>query len=79
LFSFIFIGEYSFILFLSFLSSIFFFTHLLAFIYFCFVSFFYLWVRRTYARLRYDFLIELSWKGLIFMTLCNYLFYYVLF
>lgn len=79
LFSFIFIGEYSFILFLSILSSIFFFRYLIAFFYFCFISFFYLWVRCTYARLRYDILMELSWRGLVFMTLCNYFFYYVLF
>lgn len=79
LFSFVFIGEYRFILFLSFLSSLFFFNFLLIFFYFCFISFLYLWVRCTYARLRYDFLIDMSWKALIFFTLCDYFFYYVIF
>lgn len=76
LFSFVFIGEYRFILFLSFLSSLFFFNFIFSFLFFCFVSFLYLWVRCTYARLRYDFLINISWKALIFLSLCDYLFYY---
>lgn len=59
-FSFVFIGEYSFILFLSFLRSLFFFNIIFVFFYFCLISFFYLWVRCTYARLRYDFLIDMS-------------------
>lgn len=79
LFSFVFIGEYRFILFLSFLTSLFFFNFCFTFFYFCLVSFFYLWVRCTYARLRYDFLIDISWKALVFLCLCDYFFYYFVF
>lgn len=78
-FSFIFIGEYRFILVLSLVSSVLFFRYIYFFIFFSLVSFFYLWVRCTFARLRYDILIEVSWKGLVFLVISSYLFYFVYF
>lgn len=78
-FSFIFIGEYSFILFLSLVTSLFFFNFVFLYIFFFFVSFFYLWVRCTFPRMRYDFLIDLSWRALVFLVICRYFFYFALF
>lgn len=68
-FSFIFIGEYSSIIVLSFLTAYFFTISFLVVLVVLIVSFFYLWVRTRFPRLRYDFLIIMAWKGISLLVL----------
>lgn len=79
LFSLIFIAEYGSILFLSIFTSYFF---LGAGVYFWLrgfiVSFFFLWVRGSFPRLRYDKLIIIAWKSLLPFTLGILIYYYLL-
>lgn len=63
LFSFIFIGEYSSIIFLSILRSFLFFNFKFFLIVSFFLCFYYLWIRCSFPRMRYDILIVISWKG----------------
>lgn len=78
LFSLIFIAEYSSILFLSLITSMVFFNSVVFFI-FSFLSIFYLWVRRSFPRLRYDLLIIIAWRGLMVYLLGVFLFSIFLF
>lgn len=77
LFSLIFLGEYSSIIFFSFVTSIIFFSFSL-FLFFSIICFFYLWVRASFPRLRYDFLIIMGWKSLLIFILslffCSFLY-----
>nr|YP_010385519.1 NADH dehydrogenase subunit 1 [Halotydeus destructor]UPN63263.1 NADH dehydrogenase subunit 1 [Halotydeus destructor] len=82
LFSIIFITEYASILFLSLFSSMFFmggghFYFLSAFL----ISYFYLWVRSSFPRLRYDKLMMMCWKSILPLTIgfLLFLFYFSLF
>jgi len=70
LFSIIFITEYGSILFLGVFSSFFFLGggHLIGLKSFLVASF-YVWVRGRFPRLRYDKLMIISWKGLLFLVL----------
>lgn len=77
LFSFIFIGEYSSIIFFCLLTSLLFLSGLISFIFLIFLLMFYLWVRASFPRLRYDLLIEISWKGLLFLLMGVFVFLYV--
>lgn len=69
LFSFIFIGEYSSVIIFSFLTSLIFFKYFFLYIFFFILSYFYLWIRVSFPRLRYDILIMISWKSLSIMVL----------
>lgn len=73
LFSLIFVGEYSSIIFLSILSSLLFFSSIF-FLYFLFFSFLYLWLRCSFPRLRYDCLMMMAWKSLLFLPLLCFFF-----
>nr|AYU71342.1 NADH dehydrogenase subunit 1 [Agrilinae sp. 2 ACP-2013] len=78
-FSLIFLAEYSNILFMSMLFSLFFlggnFFSLLFFLKLVFISFFFIWVRGTLPRYRYDKLMYLAWKGFLPLSLNFFLFY----
>nr|YP_010444576.1 NADH dehydrogenase subunit 1 [Antialcidas floripennae]UTI38486.1 NADH dehydrogenase subunit 1 [Antialcidas floripennae] len=81
-FAFLFIAEYSSIIFLSlitvlvFLGGNFFdFTFFLKLVFFCFV---YIWIRSCLPRYRYDKLMYLAWKCYLPLSL-NYLFVFILF
>lgn len=70
-FAFIFLSEYSMLLFSSLLIVWLFFGYLIGLRYFLliflslFVTFFFIWVRITFCRFRYDKLIGISWKVLL--------------
>nr|YP_009564653.1 NADH dehydrogenase subunit 1 [Hoplasoma unicolor]QAY81950.1 NADH dehydrogenase subunit 1 [Hoplasoma unicolor] len=78
-FAMIFLAEYSSILFMSMLSSFLFLgANLFSFIFFMkivFVAFFWLWVRGTLPRYRYDKLMYLAWKSYLPISL-NYLMFF---
>jgi len=73
LFSLIFVGEYSSIIFLSSLSSVVFFSSL-SFAFLLFSCFLFLWLRASFPRLRYDFLIIIAWKSLMLLPLFYFFF-----
>lgn len=79
-FALIFLAEYTRILFIRILCVILFiggnFFHFLFFIKLGFISFFWIWVRGTLPRFRYDKLIYLAWKRFLRVSL-NYLFMYI--
>ena len=70
-FTFLFLAEYGKILLMRFLTSLLFFpSHFLSFIVLgSFFSFFFVWVRGTFPRLRYDLLMDVAWKGFLPITL----------
>nr|ALO70522.1 NADH deshydrogenase subunit 1 [Diartiger fossulatus] len=78
-FAMIFLSEYSSILFMSFLCAMFFLGgnlfNLIFFLKIVFFSFFWIWVRGTLPRFRYDKLMYLSWKSFLPVSL-NYLYLY---
>nr|QXP43575.1 NADH dehydrogenase subunit 1 [Xenopsylla cheopis] len=75
-FALIFLGEYSSILFMSFIFTLMFlggnFYMFMFYIKVVFISFIYIWVRGTLPRYRYDKLMFLTWKGVLPVSL-NYL------
>lgn len=79
-FALIFLAEYARILFIrAFFRIIFLGAELLSLVFFLklvFISFFFLWVRGTLPRYRYDKLIGLAWKRFLRLSL-NFLFFYV--
>nr|AXS65164.1 NADH dehydrogenase subunit 1 [Coleoptera sp. 9 KM-2017] len=79
-FAMIFLAEYANILFMSFVSSMLFlgadFFNWYFFIKVVLVSFFWIWVRGTLPRYRYDKLMYLSWKSYLPVSL-NYLFFFI--
>nr|YP_010471437.1 NADH dehydrogenase subunit 1 [Tyraphus nitidus]UVG40776.1 NADH dehydrogenase subunit 1 [Tyraphus nitidus] len=79
-FALIFLAEYSSILFMSFISIMLFMGgDLYSFIFFMklvFLSFFWIWVRGTMPRFRYDKLMNLAWKSFLPVSL-NFLFFYM--
>lgn len=77
LFSLIFIGEYRAIIFMSFFTGYLFFFGLRVFIFSLFILFFYLWVRRSFPRLRYDKLMGLAWRGLMIYIVGPFLFIFI--
>nr|YP_010411429.1 NADH dehydrogenase subunit 1 [Coraebus cloueti]URN73075.1 NADH dehydrogenase subunit 1 [Coraebus cloueti] len=78
-FALIFLAEYSNILFMSMLFSIFFlgsnFFSLWFFIMVVFISFCFIWARGTLPRYRYDKLMQLSWKSFLPLSLNYFLFF----
>jgi NADH-ubiquinone oxidoreductase chain 1 len=78
LFSIIFVGEYSSIILLSFFTSVLFVGSFTITISIYMFSFGYLWIRVRFPRLRYDFLIMIAWKGLVFLVVAYFFafFYY---
>nr|QKQ14774.1 NADH dehydrogenase subunit 1 [Coccidophilus cariba] len=78
-FAFIFLAEYASILFMSMLSVLIFlggnFYSFFFFLKLTFLSFFWIWVRGTLPRFRYDNLMNLSWKVYLPVSL-NYLLFY---
>lgn len=82
-FAFIFIAEYLNILFIRFLTRVLFFsspslstlTNLLTWLKSLFIAFIFLWVRAALPRLRYDLLINLTWKIFLPTTLLLLLYY----
>nr|YP_010849292.1 NADH dehydrogenase subunit 1 [Krisna furcata]WGG89432.1 NADH dehydrogenase subunit 1 [Krisna furcata] len=79
LFSFLFISEYSSIIFMSFMSCMIFFggnfnsfIFFFSIIFFCFL---FIWIRSSFPRFRYDKLMYLAWKCYLPLTL-NYSFYF---
>nr|AML26666.1 NADH dehydrogenase subunit 1 [Ptiliidae sp. BMNH 1274726] len=78
-FALIFLSEYSSIIFMSFLISLMFLGgNLLSFVFFIlvgFLCFFWLWVRGTLPRFRYDKLMYLAWKSYLPLSLFFILFY----
>lgn len=77
LFSFIFIGEYSSIIFFCLLTSLLFVGNFYLIIFFIFLLVFYLWVRSSFPRLRYDLLMEIRWKGLLFLLMGVFILLYI--
>nr|ARH54389.1 NADH dehydrogenase subunit 1 [Gastrallus laevigatus] len=79
-FALIFLAEYSNILFMSFLCSLFFLGgDMVSFIFFLklsFISFFWIWVRGTLPRYRYDKLMYLCWKLYLPISLNLMIFYF---
>nr|AEP27586.1 NADH dehydrogenase subunit 1 [Kyklioacalles aubei] len=79
-FAMIFLAEYSSILFMSMLSSMLFLGgnlyNFMFFIKITFISFFWVWVRGTLPRYRYDKLMYLAWKSYLFISLSMLLFYF---
>nr|QEJ81411.1 NADH dehydrogenase subunit 1 [Lucidina sp. FM13] len=79
-FALIFMSEYSSILFMSFIFTFLFLGGMLFNIIFyffvLFVSFFFLWVRSSFPRFRYDKLMYLTWKGFLPVSL-NFLMFYM--
>nr|AYQ18982.1 NADH dehydrogenase subunit 1 [Scymninae sp. 4 ACP-2013] len=80
MFAFIFLSEYSSILFMSFITvlimlggNLFFFTFFLKLV---FLSFLWIWIRGTLPRFRYDKLMYLSWKSYLPISL-NFLMFYL--
>lgn len=79
LFAFIFLSEYIILLYSCFLITYIFFIWLLPVrvilvsIVALFFSFVFIWIRLTYCRFRYDFLIIISWKILLPIVLCLFL------
>nr|APZ75611.1 NADH dehydrogenase subunit 1 [Auplopus sp. SJW-2017] len=61
-FAFIFLAEYSMILWISGLNSILFFTKMNFLFMTLFISFFMIWIRGTFPRMRYDELMYMCWK-----------------
>lgn len=77
LFSIIFLREYISILFYSFLTRFIFFSFSGLFLpFFIIIIFLYVWVRTAFPRLRYDKLIKISWKRLIFFRTRLFLIYF---
>jgi NADH-quinone oxidoreductase subunit H len=78
-FAFIFLSEYGVLLFSCFLITYIFFrvflptSALLYTIIALFVSFFFIWVRITFCRFRYDMLIIMSWKVLLPFRLWSFI------
>ena len=60
----IYLAEYGFILFMSFLFSILFFGFFLSF-FSLFIIFFFIWIRATLPRIRYDHLLSLGWTNIL--------------
>nr|ATA58330.1 NADH dehydrogenase subunit 1 [Bolivaritettix sikkinensis] len=79
-FALIFLAEYSMIIFMGFLISLFFlggdYNSFYFFFKLMFVTFSFLWLRGTLPRYRYDKLMYLSWKGFLPVAL-NYMFFYI--
>lgn len=64
-FSFIFIFEYGYMIIFRFITSLMFFSPYFRWLFIMIILYFYLWVRATFPRSRYDFLIIISWKKLL--------------
>nr|AML26542.1 NADH dehydrogenase subunit 1 [Staphylinidae sp. BMNH 1274697] len=79
-FALIFLAEYASILFMSMFCSLLFlgadFMSFLFFLKLSFLAFFWIWVRGTLPRFRYDKLMYLAWKSFLGVSL-NYLFFYM--
>nr|YP_009380079.1 NADH dehydrogenase subunit 1 [Paratomella rubra]ARS00882.1 NADH dehydrogenase subunit 1 [Paratomella rubra] len=87
-FAFFFLAEYGMILLMSSLSGMIFFSGL---VFFCkllylkliffiiYVSFFFVWVRCTFPRKRYDFLMDMMWVGILPINIIILIFFFVLF
>lgn len=79
-FALIFLAEYSSILFISMLFRVIFLGRdiyrILFFFKLTIISFFFIWVRGTLPRFRYDKLMYLAWKSFLPMSL-NYLFFFI--
>nr|YP_009515489.1 NADH dehydrogenase subunit 1 [Trinorchestia longiramus]AYB71600.1 NADH dehydrogenase subunit 1 [Trinorchestia longiramus] len=79
-FSLIFMAEYGSILFMSGLSCVLFFGYLISPFFFLkvmFIAFWFIWVRATLPRYRYDKLMGLAWKSFLPITLFMFMFYYL--
>lgn len=76
LFSLIFIAEYRFMLLFRILTIIIFINYFFTFF---FTFYFFLWVRASFPRLRYDFLIILSWKHFLPFLFLNFFFILIFF
>lgn len=68
-FSFFFIFEYGSILLFSILRRYFLFSGILSFLFFCFIINFFLWIRASVPRFRYDILITLIWKKIFLLII----------
>lgn len=75
-FSFFFIYEYGSILLFSILIRYFLFRGIFSFFIFIIFIYFFLWIRSTVPRFRYDFLMDLVWKKILFLVI-GILFYFV--
>lgn len=78
-FAFLFLSEYAILLYSCFLLTYIFFIWIIPFnlvfivIIALFFRFFFIWIRITYCRFRYDILIIISWKILLPLTLCIFI------
>nr|QJD07223.1 NADH dehydrogenase subunit 1 [Ghauriana sinensis] len=81
-FAFLFIAEYASIIFMSLITSLIFmggnYYEMIFFFYILIMCFFFVWVRCSLPRYRYDKLMYLAWKCYLPMTL-NYIFIFILF
>ncbi len=68
-FSFLFIYEYGAILLFAILTGYFLFRGYISFVFFSLVMYFFLWIRSTAPRFRYDFLMDLAWKKILFLVI----------
>jgi NADH:ubiquinone oxidoreductase subunit H len=74
-FSFLFIYEYGAILLFSIMTGFFLFRGFASFFVFVFVMYFFLWIRSTLPRFRYDFLIDIVWKKFLFLVISMLLYF----
>lgn len=78
-FAFLFLSEYAILLYSCFLLTYIFFIWIIPFnlifiiVIALFFRFFFIWIRITYCRFRYDILIIISWKILLPLTLCIFI------
>nr|YP_010350283.1 NADH dehydrogenase subunit 1 [Pyemotes zhonghuajia]UOK09667.1 NADH dehydrogenase subunit 1 [Pyemotes zhonghuajia] len=77
-FSFIFIFEYGFMVFFCVITSFMFMSMEFIWVMSMMMLYYYLWIRSTFPRLRYDFLMEMAWKKLM-MLLLFFFFFFVFF
>ena len=74
-FYFIFIYEYGSILLFIILTRYFFFGGIFSLLIFVFIIYFFLWIRSRVPRFRYDFLINLAWKKVLFLVIRMFLYF----
>lgn len=77
-FSFLFIYEYGCIILFRILTSFLLFSGFYSVVFFIFIIFMFLWVRATYPRFRFDFMMGFIWKNLLGISMLVSLYFFVI-